>query len=134
MAVTGTVLLVEDNPDVSAASVGMLEQLGYRVETAPDAASALATLESGKRIDAVVSDVVMPGRMDGFALARALRDRHPALPVLLVTGYADAARDALHEFVILPKPYDVHALSAALLKVSPAKQPSNLVAFGPPGG
>ena len=130
IAVTGTVLLVEDNPDVSAASVGMLEQLGYRVETVSDAASALAVLESGKRINAVISDVVMPGRIDGFALARALREKNPALPVLLVTGYADASREARDEFIILPKPYDVHELRAALLRVSSAaKQASNLVAF-----
>jgi len=130
IAVTGTVLLVEDNPDVSAASVGMLEQLGYRVETVSDAASALAMLESGRRINAVISDVVMPGRIDGFALARALREKDPALPVLLVTGYADASREARDEFIILPKPYDVHELRAALLRVSSAaKQASNLVAF-----
>ena len=41
----------------------------------------------------------MPGRIDGFALARALREKDPALPVLLVTGYADASREARDEFI-----------------------------------
>ena len=47
-------------------------------------------LERDPTIDLVFTDVVMPGRMDGLALARAIREKHPGLPVLVTTGYSDA--------------------------------------------
>jgi signal transduction histidine kinase/CheY-like chemotaxis protein len=110
---TGTVLLVEDNPEVASASRGLLEQLGYSVRWASDAGAALTELEQDD-IDVVFSDIVMPGRMDGFGLARTIRERHPALPILLATGYSDAAHNAGVEFPILRKPYQIHELSRAL--------------------
>jgi DNA-binding LytR/AlgR family response regulator len=51
--------------------------------------------------------------MDGLALARAIRERHPALPVLLTTGYSDALRDVSGEFPVLRKPYQIGELSRA---------------------
>ncbi len=66
---SGTVLLVEDNPEVATASTGLLEQLGYNVRWAADAPAALAELEKNG-IDIVFSDIVMPGKMDGIGLAR----------------------------------------------------------------
>ena len=65
-AVDGKVLLVEDNPDVMNATLGMLEQLGYEVTAVSDATAALKALEQDN-FDLVVSDIVMPG-MDGIAL------------------------------------------------------------------
>src|SRR4051812_37000082 len=99
---TGTVLLVEDNPDVATASTGLLEQLGYSVRWASDAESALREM-AVDGIDLVVSDIVMPGPMDGLALARALKRKHPGLPILLASGYSDAAQNAQAEFPILRK-------------------------------
>src|SRR5229473_2969257 len=68
----GTVLLVEDNPDVATASTGLLEQLGYSVRWVSDAEAALKELDCDG-IDLVSSDIVMPGRIDGLGLARAIR-------------------------------------------------------------
>ena len=65
----GTVLLVEDNPDVADASAGLLEQLGYTVRWVSDAETALQELEANG-IDLVFSDIVMPGKMDGLRLAQ----------------------------------------------------------------
>src|SRR5205814_3084292 len=79
--VSGTALLVEDNPDVAEVSVTLIEQLGYEVETATDAATALETLES-LSVDLVVSDIIMAGSMDGLGLARVIRQRRPALPII----------------------------------------------------
>jgi len=113
---TGTVLLVEDNPDVATASTGLLEQLGYSVRWASDAESALREM-AVDGIDLVVSDIVMPGPMDGLALARALKRKHPGLPILLASGYSDAAQNAQAEFPILRKPYQIHELNEALARL-----------------
>ena len=113
---SGTVLLVEDNPDVANASTGLLEALGYRVRWVSDAGAALEAIESNG-IDLVFSDIVMPGKMDGVGLARTIRDRHPAMPILLVTGYSTSAQEATSQFPILRKPYQLHELSRELEKL-----------------
>ncbi len=113
----GTVLLVEDNPDVASASTGLLEQLGYSVRWVADAESALSALDRDG-IDLVFSDIVMSGKMDGLGLARAIKQKHPALPILLTTGYSDALQNVRGDFPILRKPYQLHELSRALSRLS----------------
>jgi PAS domain S-box-containing protein len=113
---TGTVLLVEDNPDVANASTGLLEELGYAVRWASDVDTALSEI-AANGIDLVLSDIVMPGKMDGLALARILKQKHPGLPILLATGYSEAARNAAAEFPILRKPYQIHELNEALSRL-----------------
>ncbi|WGR74532.1 MULTISPECIES: PAS domain-containing sensor histidine kinase [unclassified Bradyrhizobium] len=113
---SGTVLLVEDNPDVASVSTGLLEQLGYNVRRVADAEAALRELEKNG-VDFVFSDIVMPGRMDGLSLAQHLRRVHPRLPILLATGYSDAAADVRGDFPILRKPYEIHELSEAIAKL-----------------
>src|SRR5882757_2385363 len=114
---SGTVLLVEDNPDVANASAGLLEQLGYSVRWVSDADTALREVERDG-IDLVFSDIVMPGKMDGLSLARAIKQKRPALPILLATGYSEAAQNARADFPILRKPYQLHELSRALEQLS----------------
>jgi PAS domain S-box-containing protein len=114
---SGTVLLVEDNPDVANASAGLLEQLGYAVRWVSDAESALKELDRDG-IDLVFSDIVMSGKMDGLGLARAIKQKRPALPILLATGYSEAAQNARADFPILRKPYQLHELSRALSQLS----------------
>ena len=70
-------------------------------------------------IDLVFSDIVMPGKMDGLALARHLREIRPDLPILLATGYSDAAASVQGDFPILRKPYEIHQLSQAIAKLPP---------------
>jgi CheY-like chemotaxis protein len=113
---SGTVLLVEDNPEVANASTDLLEELGYAVRWASDVDTALSEV-AANGIDLVLSDIVMPGKMDGLALARILKKRHPRLPILLATGYSEAARDAGNEFPILRKPYQIHELNDALSRL-----------------
>jgi CheY-like chemotaxis protein len=114
---SGTVLLVEDNPDVAVASAGLLEQLGYKVRWASDASAALAELEHAG-IDIVFSDIVMAGKMDGVDLAKAIRAIRPELPILLMTGYSATAKDVGSQFPILRKPYQLHELSRELQKLA----------------
>ena len=128
MGNSGTVLLVEDNPEVANASAGLLEQLGYHVRWVPDALSALAEVEKDG-IDIVFSDIVMPGKMDGVDLARTIREQKPKLPILLVTGYSATAMDIGSQFPILRKPYQLHELSRELQKLT-ATPPSATILGG----
>jgi PAS domain S-box-containing protein len=114
---SGTVLLVEDNPEVAFASTGLLEQLGYNVRWAVDAPTALAELEKNG-IDIVFSDIVMPGKMDGIGLAKTIRQKNPEIPILLATGYSSSAKDVGSQFAILRKPYQLHELSRELQKLA----------------
>lgn len=115
-----TVLVVEDNAQVRRVTVERVLALGYRVVEAASGNEALALLESGKHADLVFSDVVMPGGISGFDLARIIRERWPNLPVLLTSGFAaDVASDAGAEadgHDILSKPYSQAALEKALLE------------------
>ena len=113
---SGTVLLVDDNPDVAAVSTSLLEQLGYTVRRVANAEAALREIESDG-IDLVFSDIVMPGKMDGLGLARRLKAMRPQLPILLATGYSDAALNVRGDFPILRKPYEIHQLSQAIAKL-----------------
>lgn len=113
---SGTVLLVEDNPDVALVSIGLLEQLGYHVCRVADAEAALREIEKNG-IDFVFSDIVMPGKMDGLTLAHHLRQIRPGLPILLATGYSDVAAGVRGDFPILRKPYEIHELSEAIAKL-----------------
>jgi PAS domain S-box-containing protein len=113
---SGTVLLVEDNPDVASVSISLLEQLGYTVRRVADAEAALREIEHDG-VDLVFSDIVMPGKMDGLALAHRLREIRPGLPILLATGYSDAAVNVRGDFPILRKPYEIHQLSQAIAKL-----------------
>ncbi|HML12252.1 MAG TPA: PAS domain S-box protein [Xanthobacteraceae bacterium] len=108
-----TVLVVEDNDDVRAVAVSLLEQLGYRTAAVESAAAALARLAAGEIPDAIFTDVVLPGEMDGLALARAVRERHPDVPTVLTTGYAKIF-ETEPEFPVLRKPYQITALARVI--------------------
>jgi PAS domain S-box-containing protein len=114
---SGTVLLVEDNPEVASVSTALLEQLGYTVRKVADADAALREIERDG-IDLVFSDIIMPGKMDGLGLARRLKEIRPEVPILLATGYSDAAVNVRGHFPILRKPYEIHQLSDAIAKLT----------------
>jgi len=115
---TESVLVVDDRQEVADLAGAMLESLGYQVEIATDAAQALARLDhktSPLVPDLVFSDVLMPGGMNGFMLAREIRRRNPRIAILLTTGYAgdgnisDVSEGA--EFDVLKKPYGMSDLA-----------------------
>lgn len=107
------VLLVEDNDELARVTVALLQSHGARVERAADATQALQRLAMPLELDVVLSDVVMPGDMDGVALARQIRLQRPALPVVLISGYSHAAAAAT-DLVVLRKPYNATDLLRAL--------------------
>jgi signal transduction histidine kinase len=107
-------LLVEDNDQVAEGTRDVLRSLGCRVDHVSDAAAALSRLETGN-FDAVLSDIEMPGGLDGIGLAAKLAQSHPQLPVVLMTGYASRLEQAVRQhYVVLPKPCSATVLSGAL--------------------
>jgi len=112
---TGVVLLVEDDNEVSALTREMLSCLGFSVIHVTNPAAALGALAGPRAVDVVLSDIMMPGGMSGLELAREIRRRYADLPVVLTTGYADAASGMqAGEFKLLLKPYSTVALAEAL--------------------
>jgi CheY-like chemotaxis protein len=111
----GHVLLVEDDKEVSALTREMLNSLGFAVTHVTGAEAALGALANARAIDIVLSDIMMPGGVSGVDLAREIRSRQPNLPVILTTGYVEAAaRVQEGEFQLLLKPYSLEALADAL--------------------
>jgi len=86
-----TVLVVDDEPTVRMLVVDALDDLGYVAIEASDGAAGLAILRSDTRIDLLVTDVGLPGGMNGRQLADAARGERPGLKVLFITGYAENA-------------------------------------------
>ncbi len=113
------VLLVEDDVQVASLTSAMLTELGYEVIPVTTGQAALDELAATPGIGLVLSDVMMPGGMDGMALVREMRQRRLSLPVLLVSGFSAAAKhDAENEGIpLLPKPYSLGDLAAQLNSV-----------------
>ena len=113
-----TVLVVEDNPDLRTLSLDRLRLLGYRVMEADSGPAALVILESGEKIDLIFSDVVMPGGMTGYQLARSAKARFPSIKILLTSGYdaeLASSRDAEGgDLKLLRKPYKQADLARAM--------------------
>jgi signal transduction histidine kinase/CheY-like chemotaxis protein len=108
------ILLVEDDPNLNDLVSQMLEEQGSKVVRAASGAEALSLFESSG-VDAVLSDMVMPGAVGGLDLARQVRERHEGFPVVLMTGYSAAAGSAANEgYTVLRKPFTMAALTACL--------------------
>ena len=108
-------LVVDDEDLVREMIAGNLEDAGFGVLGAANGTEALALLASGEAVDALLTDLAMPG-MDGLALIRAAQERYPDLPAVLLTGYAgDGAALAVGgavtgTFALLRKPIRIHEL------------------------
>jgi CheY-like chemotaxis protein len=110
------VLVVEDNAEVAAAIRPVLESLGCTVTHFEAARPALDWLRGhAADFDAVLTDVVMPGEMNGVALAREVRQQHPQLRLVVMTGYAEQMEEITRQgFTVLAKPWDARNLVRVL--------------------
>jgi PAS domain S-box-containing protein len=108
------VLIVDDSAEVAEVTSSLFEHLGYDTVYRDSAEAALKLLAKDAKIDLVFSDIVMPGTIDGVGLASEVRSRYPHLPVILTTGYSDAAQAAPPELRILRKPFDTDALRGCI--------------------
>lgn len=109
------VLLVDDDILVSMGAADMLLDLGHSVTEARSGTLALKLMETDPGFDVVVTDYAMPG-MNGFELAQRIKEKHPKMPIILATGYAELPSDRSIEFGHLSKPYTSSHLMAALEK------------------
>ncbi|GAC1038831.1 hypothetical protein thsps117_35890 [Pseudomonas sp. No.117] len=113
-----TVLVVDDEPTVRMLVTEVLEELGYVVIEAADSISGLKVLESDVRIDLLVSDVGLPGGMNGRQMADAARTSRPDLKVLFITGFAENAlfnNGQLEPGMsVLTKPFAMDVLAARM--------------------
>ena len=115
---TEAILVVEDNPQVLALTATRLKRLGYRILDAENGPRALAILEAGEHADLIFSDVVMPGGMSGFDVARKVWQRFPRQRILLTSGFAEdsvpAGDPGVSARKILRKPYSLPELARAV--------------------
>jgi PAS domain S-box-containing protein len=110
-----SILVVEDNPEVRRLALERLEALGYQVQEAEDARSALAVLESGATVDLVFADIMMPGGVSGLELAREVARRWPSKQVLLTSGFAGpGGKSESLGFPLLRKPYSQGELARSI--------------------
>jgi signal transduction histidine kinase len=109
-----TVLIVDDDLLVMTGMSAMIEDLGHTPIEAHSGAEAIAKLASGSEIDVVITDHAMPA-MTGLQLARQLQDKHPELPVILATGYAELPGDATSLGILrLAKPCNQYEIAMAI--------------------
>lgn len=112
-----TVLVIEDDPAVRLLVMQVLEELGYRTIETEGGKDATPILQSGQKIDLMISDVGLPG-MNGRQLAEIARESRPGLPILFMTGYAEHAADQA-EFLepgmqIIAKPFSIAQLASRI--------------------
>jgi len=112
-----TVLVVEDNPAMRRIVLRQLRELGYRVLECDRAAAGLELLQR-EQVDLLLTDIVMPGGLDGVELARLALERWPALKIVLTSGFPEARVNGNGEFLgslrLLSKPYSKEELAAVV--------------------
>lgn len=114
-----TILIVDDEPSIRMLLTDALEEIGFDVIEAHDGPTGLNILQSDATIDMLVTDVGLPGGMNGRQLADAARMTRPALQVLFITGYAENAIIGNGQLApgmqVLTKPFVVEALASRVL-------------------
>ena len=124
------ILLVEDNEVVRRTTASQLTQLGYRVIEAANGDAAVAILDQRRRrIDLMLSDVVMPGKLDGYDLVRLAREKRPGIKVLLTSGFVANQLRKRHQDMpdvpLLTKPCRKAQLARAIRSALAADFPPN---------
>lgn len=110
-----TILTVEDELFISEYLGDVLRDAGYEVVATFNADDAIAVLEARNDIHLVITDINMPGSMDGLRLANAVRGRWPPIKIIVATGRTRPAGDRMPGgSVFLSKPYDPEAVVAAV--------------------
>ena len=113
-----TVLVVDDEPTVRMLISEILEELGYMAIEAADSVSGLKLLQSDARIDLLVTDVGLPGGMNGRQMADAARTTRPGLKVLFITGYAENSLlgngRLAPGMAVMTKPFPIETMAARI--------------------
>jgi CheY-like chemotaxis protein len=114
------ILVVEDEALISEMIADALEQQGFDVVVASNAADALRHIESGAKVDALFTDVHLPGGMDGSELAVRVRSLRPDMPIVYASGRWQPTDEArlVPRSVFLPKPYDLRDAGNLLMRLA----------------
>lgn len=118
------ILLVEDDVLVRFTTAEVLREAGFDVLEAVDSSEALKLLTTGHPLDLVVTDIRMPGGMDGVQLASVIKSSRPNLPVALLSSHLDQPDHRADAF--LPKPYDPDELVEAVKRLIGAEWRNDL--------
>jgi DNA-binding NtrC family response regulator len=114
---SGRILLVEDEMLIQMLAVDQLESLGFQVETAASATEAMSKIKINSDLEAVIVDIGLPDRK-GDVLIGEMRAVHPSMPIVIASGYGEAALQKRFEddkhVAFLAKPYATDQLKAAL--------------------
>jgi CheY-like chemotaxis protein len=114
-----TILIAEDEPVVLTMTALFLQKAGYASLKAADGLEAMEIFQTHRGIDALISDIRMPG-MTGFELGRAVRMLDPSMPILLMSGFAGHTREdsqglfQQQNIQFLPKPFTSNQLLASV--------------------
>ena len=122
-----TILCVEDDAIVRDFVTQQLQALGYKTIAAGNAAEALQEVRGGLPIDLVLTDIIMPGTMDGWKLAERIRLMRPGIKVMYTTGYSDVSSEHLVSdagIVLLEKPYRLSRLAEMVRNAIDGPAPS----------
>ncbi|HPY42436.1 MAG TPA: response regulator, partial [Thiolinea sp.] len=114
-------LVVDDNADVRAVVRSQLLDLGVNVLEAADAEEAVQLIQTIPSLDGLISDLMLPGRLDGKAIAAQLHQLKPQSLILLISGYSpaiDPEDSASLDFPLLRKPFDQASLALALWRAA----------------
>jgi len=115
------ILVVEDNPDVRILAVALLSDLGYEIIEAGSAQAGLDAMTHAAGIDLLLTDVVLPGALNGPELAAEARRRNPAIKVIFMTGYAEDAfsnrDDSDSQMNLIQKPFGKADLANVIRRV-----------------
>ncbi len=112
------VLIVEDEPLIMMMTVDVVEDGGFEALEASNADDAILLLETTDDIVIVLTDIDMPGSMDGLVFAAAVRDRWPPIKIVIVSGKRQPSADQIPAGgVFIAKPYDARTMTEALTRM-----------------
>jgi CheY-like chemotaxis protein len=116
-----TILMVDDDDLVRMLVTASLTDLGYKMLEAANGKAAMSMMESGQKLDLLLTDIGLPGSMNGWQLADAMRALRPGLPVLFITGYNEApeGKNAQLEtgMAVIAKPFHMKTLTSEIRRI-----------------
>ncbi|WP_336604975.1 ATP-binding protein [Stutzerimonas stutzeri] len=125
-----TVLVVDDEPNVRMLVTEVLQEMGLNTLEAAEGPSGLRILDSDAHLDLLISDIGLPGGMNGRQLADAAREKRPSLRVLFITGYAESSvlqrSNATYDYEVLTKPFSISNLEDKVRSMlEPGQEPDD---------
>lgn len=111
-------MVVDDDVGVLFAVSAIVQCMGFEVDEADGPRKALALFDA-KPYDLVMSDIRMPGDMNGVQLAQILQEKNAGLSIILMTGYKEHIHDGAEHFPIIPKPFEADELKEAIKRRIP---------------